>query len=151
MKSEPDVFSFEDLKNRPGRASLWDGVRNYQARNLMRDQMKKGDLVLFYHSSCAEPGVQGLAEIVSEEALPDPTQFDEASEYFDPKATKDAPRWFCVKVRYREPFRQAVTLAAIKEEPALEDMLVRKRGQRLSVQPVEPAHFRQICEMGGVS
>ncbi|MCC5838881.1 MAG: EVE domain-containing protein [Opitutales bacterium] len=151
MKSEPDVFSFEDLKSRPGSASLWDGVRNYQARNLMRDQMKKGDLVLFYHSSCAEPGVQGLAEVVSEKAVPDPTQFDEASEYFDPKATKEAPRWFCVKIGYREPFRQAVTLAAIKEEAALEDMLVRKRGQRLSVQPVEAVHFRRICEMGGVS
>ncbi|MCC5806957.1 MAG: EVE domain-containing protein [Opitutales bacterium] len=148
MKSEPDTFSFADLKAKG--STLWDGVRNYQARNLMRDEMRKGDRVLFYHSSCAEPGVQGLARVASGEAVPDSTQFDPASDYHDPKATKDAPRWFCVEVAYDRPFKKAVTLADIKACDALEGMLVRKRGQRLSIQPVEKAHFDRICKMGGL-
>lgn len=148
MKSEPDTFSFDDLKAK--KRTLWDGVRNYQARNLMRDEMGKGDRVLFYHSSCAEPGVQGLARVSSARAVPDPTQFDPASDYHDPKATEAEPRWFCVEVAYDRPFRTAVTLADIKACEALETMLVRKRGQRLSIQPVDKAHFDRICSMGGL-
>ena len=143
MKSEPDTFSFDALKAKG--SSLWDGVRNYQARNLMRDEMRKGDRVLFYHSSCAEPGVQGLARVASAQAVPDPTQFDPSSDYYDPKSTEAAPRWVCVEVAYDRPFKQGVTLARIKECDALEGMLVRKRGQRLSIQPVEKAHFDRIC------
>ncbi len=150
MKSEPDTFSFTHLKERPGQSTLWDGVRNYQARNLMRDEMKKGDQVLFYHSSCAQPAVVGLAVVTSEQAVPDPTQFDPKSPYFDPKATSDKPRWVCVEVKYDRPLPQAVTLKAIKEDPVLEGMPLRKRGQRLSIQPVEAAHFAHICKLGGL-
>lgn len=148
MKSEPDTFSFDDLKTKG--VTLWDGVRNYQARNLMRDEMNEGDRVLFYHSSCAEPGVRGLARVSSREPVPDPTQFDPASDYHDPKATNEAPRWFCVEIAFDRPFKTPVTLADIKGCHALDGMLVRKRGQRLSIQPVEKKHFERICRMGGL-
>ena len=150
MKSEPDTFSFAHLKAQPEQSTLWDGIRNYQARNLMRDEMKKGDHVLFYHSSCAQPAVVGLATVVSEEVVPDPTQFDPESPYYDPKATREAPRWVCVEVKYDRPLPQMVTLKTIKEDPALEGMLVRMRGQRLSIQPVDAEHFAHICKLGGL-
>lgn len=150
MKSEPDTFSLDDLKSRPGKREPWDGIRNYQARNFMRDDMKKGDQVLFYHSNCKEPGVVGLAEIASNHAYPDPTQFDSKSNYFDPKSTKENPRWLLVDLKYKSTFKQVVTLSQIKEDPKLQDMLVVRKGQRLSIQPVEEADFEHVCELGGV-
>lgn len=144
MKSEPDVFSLDDLKNCPKKTEPWDGIRNYQARNFMRDDMKKGDVVLFYHSNCKEPGIVGLAEIASSSAYPDPTQFDKKSNYFDPKSDPDNPRWLLVDVRYKKTFKRPVTLKEIKAHPVLKDMKVAQRGMRLSIQPVEQEHFEII-------
>jgi predicted RNA-binding protein with PUA-like domain len=146
MKSEPDVYSIDDLA-RDGRAS-WEGVRNYQARNFMRDGMRKGDLVLFYHSNATPPGVAGVAR-VCREAHPDPTQFDARSEYHDPKAHKDAPRWLMVDVEMVERFDEVVSLDALKRDQSLADMQVVQKGQRLSVQPVEEQHFRRVLAMAG--
>lgn len=144
MKSEPDVFSLDDLKNCPKKTEPWDGIRNYQARNFMRDDMKKGDIVLFYHSNCKEPGIVGLAEIASSSAYPDPTQFDKKSNYFDPKSDPDNPRWLLVDVRYKKTLKRTVTLKEIKEHPVLNQMKVAQRGMRLSIQPVEQEHFEII-------
>lgn len=140
MKSEPDVYSFDDLKAAPNQTTMWEGVRNYQARNSMRDVMKIGDTVLYYHSNCATPGIVGLAEI-SSEAYPDPTQFDPASDYYDEQSPLDNPRWLVVDVRYTSDIPRPVTLKDIKEHPSLAQMKVAQRGMRLSVQPVEPQHL----------
>ncbi|MGJ3241752.1 MAG: EVE domain-containing protein [Opitutales bacterium] len=148
MKSEPHVFSLDDLKARKSRRAAWTGVRNYQARNFMRDRMAVGDRVLYYHSSCPEPGVAGLAEIASR-PYPDPTQFDPEDSYYDPKATEEKPRWMLVDVKYVGHFPTFVPLTRIKETASLADMLVVKRGQRLSIQPVEPKHFKTVCKLGG--
>jgi predicted RNA-binding protein with PUA-like domain len=144
MKSEPDVFSISDLEKR--KTSLWDGVRNYQARNFMMNDMAVGDVVLFYHSSAEPPGVAGTAKVVGA-AEPDPGQFDKKSEYYDPKATKEKPIWFCVKVGFVERFPRLVPLDEIRGEKSLKDMLLLKRGQRLSIQPVTPKEFECICQM----
>jgi predicted RNA-binding protein with PUA-like domain len=144
MKSEPDVFSIDTLKTK--KKSGWDGVRNYQARNYMRDDMKKGDLVLFYHSSCEIPGVAGLAR-VSKESHPDPTQFDSKSEYYDPKATKEEPRWFMVEVEFVEKFDHVVTLADLKAKKELAGMPVVQKGSRLSINPVTEKEFNTILKM----
>ncbi len=146
MKSEPDVFSFDDLKAEPGATAHWDGVRNYQARNFMRDQMKSGDLVLFYHSNCEEPGVVGVAEVVRE-AYPDHTSWDPGSKYFDPKSTPENPRWFMVDVRWKEAFKRPVTLRQIKQTAELQNMYLVRRA-RLSVQPVAPEEFELIYRLG---
>ncbi|MCC6877916.1 MAG: EVE domain-containing protein [Sandaracinaceae bacterium] len=146
MKSEPDVYSIDDLA-RDGK-TFWDGVRNYQARNSMRDQMKAGDLVLYYHSNAAPSGVAGVARVCGE-ARPDPTQYDHKSDYYDAKSTKQAPRWVGVEVEFVERFESLVPLDRLKAEEALAGMLVLARGQRLSVQPVEPAHFRKVLAMAG--
>jgi len=152
MKTEPEVFSFDDLKARPGRTEPWDGIRNYQARNFMRDAMKKGDPILFYHSNAGpETGVVGVAAVASDRAYPDPTAWDPNSPYYDPKSGPDNPRWAMVDVVWREPFKRLVALKELKAEPELADMLVVRRGQRLSIQPVEPRHFRKVCEMGGLA
>jgi predicted RNA-binding protein with PUA-like domain len=143
MKSEPDVFSIDDLA-RDG-TTPWEGVRNYQARNHMRS-MSVGDLILFYHSSTTPPGVAGIGR-VSREAYPDKTQFDPESEYFDPKSTKDDPRWSNVDVEMVEMLARLVTLEEIKTDAKLESMLVRRRGMRLSVQPVEKAHFEHVIAL----
>jgi predicted RNA-binding protein with PUA-like domain len=148
MKSEPDTFSLSDLKNRPGKREPWDGVRNYQARNFMRDAMKKGDGVLFYHSNTNPPGVVGLAEVASK-PYPDPTAFDPKSKYFDPKSDTDNPRWILVDVRYRKTFKKAVTLEQMKTMPALKDMRVLQRGNRLSITPVTKAEYDAICAASG--
>ena len=145
MKSEPDEFSIDDLAKK-GRGS-WDGVRNYQARNHMC-AMREGDVVLFYHSSTDPIGVVGLAR-VAREAYVDPTQFDPKSEYYDPKSKKDAPRWMMVDVEIVEKLPRIVTLAEIKADPELADMLVTKKGMRLSVQPVEAAHALRIAKKAG--
>ncbi len=149
MKSEPDVFSFDDLKKCKNSTEPWDGVRNYQARNFMRDEMKKGDYVLFYHSNCKVPGIVGLAK-VAKEAYPDHTSWDPKSKYFDEKSSPDNPRWFMVEVKWYKAFKEVVSLNDMKDNPALSNMLVVKKGQRLSVQPVEESDFKIVCQMGGV-
>lgn len=146
VKSEPDVYSIDDLE-RDG-STYWEGVRNYQARNLMRDDMKKNDLVLYYHSRIKPMGVAGVGR-VCREAYPDFTQFDEDSKYFDPKATEDSPRWFMVDIEFVGKFDEVVTLADLKADPALEGMRVTMKGQRLSVQPVEKRHFDRVCKLAG--
>ena len=143
MKSEPDVYSIDDLK-RDG-TEHWEGVRNYQARNFMRD-MAKGDLALFYHSNAKPPGVAGICRIVRE-AYPDHTQFDSKSEYYDPKSKKDDPRWSMVDVEFVERFDEEVPLQTLKAEPALEGMRVTQKGSRLSVQPVEKKHFTKVLKI----
>jgi predicted RNA-binding protein with PUA-like domain len=147
MKSEPDVFSIDQLKK--DKKSLWDGVRNYQARNFMMKEMSPGDQVLFYHSNAKPPGVAGLAKI-SQSAVPDPTQFDPQSEYFDPKASQDKPRWYCVTVAFQKKFKNFVSLDELREKKGLEKLLVIQRGQRLSIQPVSKKEFDIICKMGGL-
>lgn len=144
MKSEPEVFSIEDLKQK--KESLWDGVRNYQARNFMRDDMKAGDQVLFYHSNAAPSGVAGLAVVTSEVAEPDPSQFDKKSEYFDPKATKKNPRWQCVRVGYVESFPHVISLDELRQHKELADMPLFHRS-RLSIQPVTKKQFLYIVRL----
>ena len=145
MKSEPATYSIDDLA-RDG-TTCWEGVRNYQARNFMRDEMRIGDDVLFYHSNAAPPGVAGIARVCTE-AYPDHEQFKKTSKYYDPKATKNQPRWFMVDIEHVESFPDLVTLETIKATPDLAEMLVAQRGQRLSIQPVEPEHFRLIRKLG---
>ena len=147
MKTEPDTYSLDDLKA-DGRTP-WSGVRNYRARNFMRDAMAVGDRVLVYHSRTRPLGVVGLAEVVAE-AHPDPTQFHPDSPYHDARATRDTPRWVCVDVGYVAHFERTVTLAEMREDPALEGLLVTRKGQRLSILPVEEAHYERIVALGGV-
>jgi predicted RNA-binding protein with PUA-like domain len=141
MKSEPSTYSIDDLKR--DRRTCWDGIRNYQVRNMLRDDVKKGDTVLFYHSSCDEPGVVGIAEVVRE-GYPDPTQFDPEDAHFDPASPPDAPRWVAVDVRFRRRFRRPVTLSAMKGQRALDGLQLLKRGNRLSVLPVSAKHAETI-------
>ncbi len=148
MKSEPDVFSIDDLE-RDG-STPWDGVRNYQARNYMRDMMAVGDWILYYHSNTQPPGIVGVAR-VAREAYPDPTAFDPTSGYFDPKSSPEAPRWYLVDVGFVEKLPTMVSLDQLKSDPDLAEMLVVQRGQRLSVQPVEPEHFRHVLELSGAA
>jgi predicted RNA-binding protein with PUA-like domain len=143
LKSEPSVYSIDDLERET--RTYWDGIRNYQARNLMRDGMKQGDLVLFYHSNAAPAGVAGLA-VVAREAYPDFTAWDPDSPYYDEKSTPDNPRWVMVDVTFGEKFSRLVTLDEIKAESALQEMVLVKNS-RLSVQPVRPEEFRLISEM----
>ena len=147
MKSEPDVYSIEDLA-REGRTT-WEGVRNYQARNFMRDDMRVGDRVLFYHSNADPAGVAGVAE-VCEAAYPDPTAWDPTSHYFDPGATPENQRWLRVDVRFVAKAPRFVSLDALKAAPRLEGMYVIRKGMRLSVQPVEPHHFAAVLEMASL-
>ena len=147
IKSEPDVFGIADL--RKAKREPWDGIRNYQARNFMRDGMEIGDLAIFYHSNAKPPGAVGLARVCSD-VYPDPTQFDDKSKYFDPKSNPDDPRWLLRDFEFVLEFPEMVTLEALKEEKALEGMLVTQRGTRLSITPVEPKHFRKVCSMAGV-
>jgi predicted RNA-binding protein with PUA-like domain len=142
MKSEPDECSIDDALAAPAKTVPWTGVRNYQARNFMRDQMKPGDGVLFYHSSCAEPGIAGLAEVASA-AYPDPTQFDRKSKYFDAASNRDAPRWLLVDVRARRKTR-LIPLAELRAHAELADMAVLRRGNRLSITPVPAAEWNFI-------
>ncbi len=145
MKSEPDCYSIDDLKKEG--VTIWDGVRNYQARNIMRDDMKKGDLVFFYHSNHKPPHIAGLAVIDSKEALADPTQFDPKSEYFDEKSSKESPRWMTVKVKFKKKFKNILSLEAIKTNPKLKDMKLVQKGARLSVQPVLKKEWDEIMAM----
>jgi predicted RNA-binding protein with PUA-like domain len=144
MKSEPSECSIDDVERAPGQTVPWVGVRNYQARNFMRDEMRLGDGVLFYHSSCPQPGIAGLAE-VSRLAYPDETQFDAKSPYFDPKSTRDAPRWLNVDVKLRAKGR-LIALEELRKHPELAAMRVLQRGNRLSITPVAEAEWSFICE-----
>ncbi len=142
MKSEPADVSIDDVARMPKKTVPWYGVRNYQARNFMRDEMRVGDGVLFYHSSCPEPGVAGLAE-VSRLAYPDETQFDPAGKYHDPKSTRESPRWMNVDVRIVAK-TELLPLAVMRERPELASMIVLQRGNRLSITPVTPAQWRAV-------
>jgi predicted RNA-binding protein with PUA-like domain len=144
MKSEPDECSIDDALSAPKRLTPWTGVRNYQARNYMRDQMRVGDGVLFYHSSCPEPGIAGLAEVASE-AYVDPSQFDRKSPYYDAKAQRAAPRWFCVDVRALKKTR-LMRIVELQAQPALRQMLTLRPGNRLSITPVTAAEWKCIRE-----
>jgi predicted RNA-binding protein with PUA-like domain len=148
FKTEPGCFSFDDLKNRPDMTEHWDGVRNFQARNFLRDTVKVGDLVLFYHSSIPEPAVVGLAEIVRA-GYPDTTALNPNAEHFDSRASADNPIWYMVDLRYLEPLKRIVTLEDIKQNPLLGDMPLVKRS-RLSIQPVTKEEWRIILTMGGM-
>ena len=142
MKSEPDEASIDDALAAKGGTVAWTGVRNYQARNFMRDDMRVGDGVLFYHSSCAEPGIAGLAEVASA-AYPDPTQFDRKSPYYDPKSDPESPRWLLVDVRATKKTR-LIGLPELREQSQLEDMIILRRGNRLSITPVTPVEWQVI-------
>ena len=146
MKSEPDVYGLADLE-RDGETG-WEGVRNYQARNFMRDDMRVGDGVLFYHSNTKPPGIVGLAR-VSKEAHPDPHQFDPESKYYDAKSSKDDPRWMMVAVEFVESFGETLALQDLKQDPKLEGMALLQRGQRLSVQPVDAKHWKHLLKLAG--
>jgi predicted RNA-binding protein with PUA-like domain len=144
MKSEPAEVSVDDALAAPQSTVPWTGVRNYQARNFMRDRMRIDDGVLFYHSSCAEPGIVGVARVAST-PYPDPTQFDRESPYFDPASKPEAPRWMLVDVQVLRKTRN-LTLPQLREDPELQDLLVLKKGNRLSITPVVPAHWRRILK-----
>lgn len=146
MKSEPDCFSIDSLAQAPDQTSCWDGVRNYQARNFMRDQMQPGDGILFYHSNCKPPAIVGTAEVVSA-AYPDYTAFDPESEHPDPTSTPENPRWFMVDVQFREKFNQPLSLDSLKQHPQLESMVLLRKGNRLSVLPVSPEEWAFIMTL----
>jgi len=144
MKSEPDTFSIDDLER--VKTEPWTGVRNYQARNFMRDGMKPGDCVLFYHSSCAEPGVVGIAEVASD-AYPDPTQFERKSDYYDEKSTREQPRWMLVDVAFKRKLKRTIALNELKEQRRLDGFALLQRGNRLSVLPVTKVQWDCILAL----
>ena len=144
MKNEPDDYSIDDLEK--DEIESWDGIRNYQVRNMFRDQMKIGDEAIFYHSSCAVPAAVGLMTIASE-AYPDPTQFDPKEKYFDPKSDPENPRWLLVDVRYKRTLKRPITLKELKEDGRLNDFRLNQRGNRLSVFPVEKKYWDIILEL----
>ena len=148
MKSEPSDVSIDDLATMPNKTVAWYGIRNYQARNFMRDQMNVGDKVLFYHSTCAEPGIAGLAK-VSKKAYPDATQFDRKNKYYDAKATPETPRWVNVDVTLVKKTR-LIALAEMRTHPELANMRVLQRGNRLSITPVDPAEYEFVLTLGTV-
>lgn len=144
MKSEPDAFSIDDLKRK--KREPWDGVRNYQARNFMRDGMRPGDQVFFYHSNCTVPGIVGIAEVATD-AYPDPSQFDPKSKYFDPGSSRDNPRWMLVDVKFVKKLKRTISLDELKGDPALDGMALLRKGNRLSVMPVEASHWKHILAL----
>ncbi|MEX0690886.1 MAG: EVE domain-containing protein [Gemmatimonadales bacterium] len=145
LKSEPEVYSIDDLKR--DRTTGWDSIRNYKARNYLRDEIQVGDQVLFYHSNAEPPGVAGAAQVV-EAGHPDPVQFDGKSDYYDPKATREKPIWYQVRVKFVEKFPTFVTLADLKGAAKLTGMMATQRGARLSVQPVSAEHFAIVVRLG---
>lgn len=149
FKSEPSVFSFEDLKNSPGSTACWDGVRNFQARNYLRDEIKRGDGVLFYHSNTPWPHVSGIAVVVSE-GYPDMTALDPDSSHFDPRSTLQNPVWYMVDVRYCMPLAREITLEELKTHPELSGMVLLQRS-RLSIQPVSRVEWEMLLHLGGIS
>ena len=144
MKSEPETYSIDDLE-RDGR-EMWDGIRNYQARNMMRDDMRIGDDVFFYHSNCKEPGIVGIAKVASE-PYPDPTQFDPESRYFDPKSNADDPRWCLVDVEFVRKLARILTLAELKAQSGLDGLILTRKGSRLSIMPVDQQHWDRILRL----
>jgi len=146
MKSEPDTFGIDDLRARPEQIEHWDGVRNYQARNMMRDQMRVGDQVFFYHSNCSEPGIVGIAEIVRE-AYPDFTAFDPDDKHFDPKSDPDKPTWFMVDVRFVRKFKHTISLRELKAMPELAELALVRRGNRLSIMPMTAEQWQLIIAL----
>lgn len=145
IKSEPETFSIDDLKAAPGRRTCWDGVRNYQARNFMRDEMKRGDLIFFYHSNCPEPGIAGIAKVVKE-GYPDHTAFDPNDDHFDPKSDPEQPIWYMVDVQLQRKLKRLIPLAELRKysDAALRDFALLRRGNRLSVLPVSVEHWHFI-------
>lgn len=143
FKTEPAEFSIDHLEHMG--STRWDGIRNYQARNLLRDQVTLGDQVLIYHSSCKPTAIVGIAEVISD-AYPDPSQFDANSSYFDVKYSKENPRWFCLDIRHKHTFKNSLPLAALKQQPSLKNMVLLKQG-RLSIQPVTHAEFALITNL----
>ena len=135
MKSEPGAFSIDDLQAAPHQTTGWDGVRNYQVRNMLRDEMRRGDLAFFYHSSCEQPGIAGVVEIVRE-GYPDPTAFDPQDKHYDPKSSPDKPRWYQVDVKLKRKLKRVITLDALRGQRALEGMHLLRRGNRLSITPL---------------
>ncbi|MAA69233.1 MAG: EVE domain-containing protein [Deltaproteobacteria bacterium] len=146
LKSEPDVFSLEDLKNCPNQTENWDGIRNYQARNLMRDEMQVGDRAFFYHSRQAEPAIVGTVKVVRE-AYPDHTSWNLTSKYFDEKSSPENPRWLMVDVQFEKEFLRPVTLKELRSIPELKEMFLLRKGMRLSVQPVTKEEFQLILSL----
>ncbi len=146
MKSEPGCFSIDDLKNSPNKTTHWDGVRNYQARNMMRDQMKQGDLAFFYHSNCNPPGIVGIMSI-TKEGYPDFTAFDPNNEHYDPKSNQENPRWWMVDVKFKQKFDDGISLDQLKQNPALANMQLLRKGNRLSVMPVSATEWDAILAM----
>ena len=148
MKSEPDVFGIDDLAKRPGRTEPWDGVRNYQARNMMRDQMKRGDLAFFYHSNCETPGIVGIVTLVRE-GYPDHTAFEPDAKYYDPKSDPDNPRWYMVDVKYKRKLKRTISLQELKAyaDGPLKDMPLLRKGNRLSVMPVAPDQWEFVLAL----
>ncbi len=144
IKSEPDVFSIDDLKK--VKREAWDGVRNYQARNFMMKEMKPGDLALFYHSNAKPPGVAGIAKVAGE-TYPDPTQFDKRSDYYDSKSKQDNPRWWLVDFQFVKKFKQEVPLDALKADNQLSEMMVCQKGTRLSITPVQAKHYERVLKL----
>ena len=148
MKSEPTAFGIDDLKNMPKQTEHWDGVRNYQARNMMRDQMQIGDQVFFYHSNCKVPGIVGLMEVVRE-GYPDHTAFDPQSKYFDPKSDPEKPRWIMVDIKYIRHTSRTIPLAELRACEALENMQLVRKGNRLSIMPVTAEEWAMILQLEG--
>lgn len=146
FKSEPDAFSIDDLRAMPARKDHWDGVRNYQARNMMRDDMQKGDLAFFYHSSCPEPGIVGTVTI-TQTGYPDHTAFDPREKYYDPKSDPENPRWYMVDVKFKQKFPTVISLASLKDNKQLKDMLLVQKGSRLSIMPVAAKEWNIINKL----
>jgi len=146
FKSEPNCFSIDDLSARPKQISCWDGVRNYQVRNMLRNDIKNGDLVFFYHSSCTPPGIAGIAEVVKE-GYPDHTAWDLNSDHFDPKSTPENPRWYMVDVKFVRKFPRLMSLEEIKQHPKLKNMLINRKGNRLSITPVNAEEWNIIIKI----
>jgi predicted RNA-binding protein with PUA-like domain len=148
MKTEPSTFGIDDLARRPRKTAMWDGVRNYQARNMLRDEFRKGDLAFLYHSSADETGIAGIMTVVGA-AYPDPTQFDRKSEHHDPASTRENPRWLVVDVQLKRRLKRIITLDELREHEsrALEGMLLLKRGNRLSITPISAAHWEFILSL----
>lgn len=146
FKSEPETFSIDDLKKRRRSTEHWDGVRNFQARNMLRHEVKKGDKVLFYHSNCTPPGIVGIAEVVKE-GYPDHFAWDPRSKYFDPRCNPEKPMWYMVDVKFEEKFSEMITLEELRQNPKLKEMLILRRGNRLSITPVTEAEWKAIIKM----
>ena len=144
MKSEPDAYSIDDLAR--DKREPWDGIRNYQARNMMRDEMRVGDKVFFYHSNCKEPGIVGIMKVASK-PYPDPTQFDKKSNYYDPKSSPEDPRWCLVDVAFVRKLKRTITLSEIKETRGLDGLLLTRKGNRLSIMPIEKKHWKKLLSL----